>query len=425
MLSTDAAIRAASDLLGNRLGGQPHLSDPEVLGGSGAALVVRARVATNPFVHERTVIIKQLPPEALNGPDPALIREIVAYQFTNTLANESRPGPVMLAYDIDKRLLVTTDAGSADNLIDVWNTCSDDDKAKLVRSLGTSLGRMHRATAGAEDDFAILLRRMMSRAKIGRELVVARGRVLADAIGYGLTMVRELGVDVSPEVADFATDSARRLASGQHRAFTPFDLSPDNILCGKQRITYLDFEWAGFRDVTFDVACVIAGFPQYAEGSALSGDLSRKFINAWRHEVSEMWPNVLDDERLRARIVTALVGWALLSLAIVEAGGLSALIDNVLVSTRREAQEHESHARHGETSTSTTSCSPIELAWGEQIFEGRSRTHDQLVIRRDIIQTFEALAALADRGNDPRFPAVSAFANDVCSAVRNLERSGT
>ena len=79
MLSTDAVMSAASDLLGNRLGGQPHLSDPEDLGGAGSALVLRARVATNPFLHERTVIIKQLPPESLSGPDPALVREIVAY----------------------------------------------------------------------------------------------------------------------------------------------------------------------------------------------------------------------------------------------------------------------------------------------------------------------------------------------------------
>ena len=425
MLSNDAVMSAASDLLGNRLGGQPHLSDPEDLGGSGSALVLRARVATNPFLHERTVIIKQLPPESLSGPDPALVREIVAYQFTNSLANESRPGPVMLAYDLDKRLMVTTDAGSVDNLIEVWNTSSDDDKAKLVRRLGTSLGRMHRATAGAEDDFATLLRRMMSRAKAGRELVVARGRVLTDAIDYGLSMVGKLGVSVPAEVSDFAADSSRRLASGQHRAFTPFDLSPDNILCGNHRITYLDFEWAGFRDVTFDVACVIAGFPQYAEGTALNGELSRKFVDAWRHEVSGMWPNVLNDERLRARIVTALVGWSLLSLAILEAGGLTALIDKVRFTT----DSGEDNASAGGTvGTKDSEDSDLDRSIdfrGQHILHGRARTRDQLVIRRDIIQTFEALGALAERGQDPRFPAVSAFSREVCTAVRNLERSGS
>ncbi|MDU6479657.1 MAG: hypothetical protein E6534_07480, partial [Corynebacterium kroppenstedtii] len=154
-------------------------------------------------------------------------------------------------------------------------------------------------------------------------------------------------------------------------------------------------------------------------------ELSRKFVDAWRHEVSGMWPNVLNDERLRARIVTALVGWSLLSLAILEAGGLTALIDKVRFTTD-SGEDNASAGRAVGTKDSEDSDLDRSIDFrGQHILHGRARTRDQLVIRRDIIQTFEALGALAERGQDPRFPAVAAFSREVCTAVRNLERSGS
>lgn len=395
MFTPEAALVAAAELLANRFGGQPELSDPEMLAGSGDAFVVRARVAHNPFLQERSIIIKQLPPEATQGPDPALIREIVAYQFTNTLATDARPGPTLLAYDIHERLLVTTDAGSADNLVDTWTAADDQTRTGLARRLGTALGRMHRATAGGEENFETLLHRMMAKSKAGGELFAARDRVLVEAIDQGLDMVADLGVNIPDVVADFAADSARRLASGQHRSFTPFDLSPDNILVSREDVIFLDYEWAGFRDVTFDVACVIAGFPQAPEGQALTPELTDIFVTAWAGQVCDIWPNMTNTERLTARLVTAMIGWSLLSLVILRAGGFNALIDGV----------------DGEDALPDLIARPAQdLA--------------QSAAHRDVIETFGALAALTRRAEDPRFPAVEAFARDVVDKISALDRKG-
>lgn len=393
MLTVDAALSAAADLIANRFGGRPEFTEPDVLAGSGAALVVRAKVTHNPFLQERSVIIKQLPEEATAGQDPALIREIVSYQFTNTLAVDDRPGPTLLAYDLEQRLLVTTDAGSADNLADSWDSANAEQQLSLARRLGHALGRMHAATASNEQSFDTLLHRMTSKAKAGGELFAVRDRVLVDAIDGGLESVTQLGVTVPPEVQDFAADSARRLISGQHRSFTPFDLSPDNILCGKDRIIFLDYEWAGFRDVTFDVACVVAGFPQYVEGSALTTDQARAFIHAWQQEVVSTWPNVANDLRLRARVITALVGWGLLSIQLLRAGGFSALI---------------------------TDDDSAPLAF-PHLLEGRAEDNHYLAAHKDIVKTFGVLARLAEADGDERFPAVAQFARDVVAAVSRLD----
>ena len=66
----DSVVKDAETLLSARFGGTPVLSDPEVLTGQSNALVVRVRVATNPFMQERTVVVKQIP-TMTEGVDPA------------------------------------------------------------------------------------------------------------------------------------------------------------------------------------------------------------------------------------------------------------------------------------------------------------------------------------------------------------------
>ena len=73
----DSVVKDAETLLSARFGGTPVLSDPEVLTGQSNALVVRVRVATNPFMQERTVVVKQIP-TMTEGIDPAVLREVVA-----------------------------------------------------------------------------------------------------------------------------------------------------------------------------------------------------------------------------------------------------------------------------------------------------------------------------------------------------------
>ena len=154
MQSVESTVEAATHVLATRFGGTPELSDPQDLGGSGSSMVLRCRISAEPFLQERTVVIKQLPRESESagsdgngfGPDAlGMLREVVAYQYTNTLAESVRPGPVLLAYDIEQRLLVLSDAGDGTNFTDVLTLHDSKSRTGALRKLGRSLGKMHAA----------------------------------------------------------------------------------------------------------------------------------------------------------------------------------------------------------------------------------------------------------------------------------------
>lgn len=307
-------VDTAEKLLSQRYGGNQKLSEIKDLGGSGIAVVLRARVAPSPFLQQRSVVIKYMPVTDLLYDKSTLLREIVAYQFTTSLSEEVRPGPVLLAYDVDQRLIILSDSGDGDTFADLLDTHDEQLRVSILRNLGEAIGKMHADTASKEQDFQILLKRMFAKYPDVQALFGYRERLLMASMTVGLELLSRAGIQISQTVRDFAEDAGRRLMSGQHRAFTPFDLSPDNIIVS-DRTHFLDYEWAGFRDATFDVACVIAGFPQFLFSQPITDDEADVFIESWVHEVGKIWPNVNNSTRLSARIVTAMVGWALTSLS--------------------------------------------------------------------------------------------------------------
>ena len=168
-------VAAAEQLLTRRTGAPVTLVDPVDLGGSGRTVVLRVRVAENPFSLPRTLVIKQVRdnfqgatktaialPAASEGDfdvETAFLREAVSYQFANALAKDARPGAELLASDLDARLLILSDLGDA-TAISV--RLEDSDPATVTYTLmamAQAMGRMHAATVGREDDFTALLRR--------------------------------------------------------------------------------------------------------------------------------------------------------------------------------------------------------------------------------------------------------------------------
>lgn len=395
MLNHQEIVEIAEDLLAKRYGGTQHLSEVEQLNGSGTAAVLRARVANSPFLQQRSVILKYVPATGDLFDDSALVREIVSYQFTTSLTEEVRPGPVILAYDIDKRIMVLSDSGNGDTFADLLEQRTGDHRMQILRNLGQSLGSLHAATADREADFDILMSRMLSRYPSTAEMQKQRDTLLPTAIQVGLQILADSGIAIPKVVEDFARDAQRRLISGQHRAFTPFDLSPDNIIVA-ERTHFLDYEVAGFRDATFDIACVIAGFPQFVFSHPITDDEADELIDAWVQEVRGIWPNVNNEDRLHARIVTALIGWALSSVTLMHLGSIAA------VSTYLDSSD-----------------SAGELGLDEFAFL-RTQDDDELV-RRDLHETFTALQRFAARGADTRFPEVAHFAGDVVQSMIGVE----
>lgn len=315
MLDRDHVIAVAEGVLTHRYGGQQQLTDPEELSGTGTTTVLRLRVANNPFLSNRSVVVKYTP----RGSDPidraAFLREVVAYQFTTSLSEEVRPGPVLLGYDLNKSIIILSDLGDGDTLATLLTSVDEERRVRLLRNLGTSLGIMHAGTAGLETSFNILLARMVRSIEGARDVQLMREGMLEDRIREGVEIVRGAGVAVPDEVAHIAENMQARMLHGATRAFTPFDLAPDNIIFA-DRTQFLDYEWAGFRDVLFDLACVIAGFPQYLSARPVADEEAQIFIDAWTSEVAAVWPQVHDESLMHSGIISALLGWAFFSVSI-------------------------------------------------------------------------------------------------------------
>lgn len=405
--SVDDVVQLAENLLSQRFGGAQKLTDVKELGGSGSAMVLRARVAPSPFIQQRSVVLKYTPSTGQTFDRSTLMREIVAYQFTTSLSEEDRPGPVLLAHDVENKLIVITDSGDGDTFAELLEARDPDLRVAILRNLGEAIGKMHASTFDKEQDFQILLKRILTKNPGGIPIYDFRERLLVASIKIGEHILRNAGFTVNSEVSNFASNASRRLMSGQHRAFTPFDLSPDNIIVS-ERTHFLDYEWAGFRDVTFDIACVIAGFPQFPFTRPISDDEADVFIDAWVQEVSRIWPNVNNSSRRSARIITAMVGWAMSSLAMMHLGVDSKAFDELL--------DADFEVNSDNAERIAESLTPIT----QQIFANNPEglSEEIRTIREDLRETFEGMARFASRGEDPRFADIAAFANDVMSHLK-------
>lgn len=378
MLDNQEIIATAEAVLNNRYGGQQQLTDPEELSGTGATTVLRLRVANNPVFPHRSVVVKYSPESNDEVDDAAFLREVVAYQFTTSLSEDVRPGPVLLGYDIERRTLILSDVGNGETFADLLDQSDDEARVRLLRNLGTSLGKMHAGTAGAETSFNILLARMLRSIDGAREIQIQREAMLENRIEEGVDIIRQMGIDVPADVAAVAQTVQVRMLHGGSRAFTPFDLSPDNIIFA-ERAQFLDYEWAGFRDVVADIAGVIAGFPQYISARPISEHETAVFVEAWVAEVGDVWPSVLNHDTLQARITAALIGWAFFSASLLE---YVRVVEDA--AGDGEALEDEAEAR---------------------------------VIRRDVAGTFDALARYAATGTEPTYAVTAEFARRVAEQL--------
>ena len=400
MQSVESTVEAATQVLATRFGGSPELSDPQDLGGSGSSTVLRCRISADPFLQERTVVIKQLPSEsdgdaaAANasgdagefGPDAlGMLREVVAYQYTNTLAETVRPGPVLLAYDIDQRLLILSDAGDGTSFTDVLTLQDSKSRIGALRKLGRSLGKMHAATFGGAQSYSTLMSRQCQRHHISPEAIEESDINVGELIQSGVDLMISNGLTIDPVVQRYASQAAERQSKSEFLVFTPFDLAPDNVVL-------LDYEWAGFRDAAFDVGCVVAGFPQDNSTPALDEPETTEFLAAWRAEAQQIWPAISDDEVFHDWVMSALIGWAFLSLIMMYYGRLS-------------VAKHSSFV-FGEESDNQEVSRSI-----------RHMSEEQL---EDLATTVEAIERYSRRRDSQDFDAIGGFARVLLKVLSQL-----
>lgn len=411
MLAQGEIVQIAEDLLSSRFGGQQEITETDRLDGSGTATVLRARLAASPFLQQRSVILKYIPETGEQLDDAALVREVVAYQFTTSLPEDVRPGPVLLAHDVPRRILVITDSGDGDTFAELLSTTSGEDRVQILRNLGQALGRMHAGTADREEDFDILMARMLRNHPESSDINRLRDRALVYSMRAGAELLSNAGFEIPDPVLTLSQDAGRRLQTGRHRAFTPFDLSPDNIIVA-ERTHFLDYEWAGFRDVSFDIASVVAGFPQFLFSRPITDDETDVFIDAWMREVGEHWPNVTIEDEMHVRVSAALIGWLLESISLMHFGSLT----NTVLALRNsdDAPELPEGLRLPDepVGAGMNSLGNILRPATEGPF-----TEDELLVRQDLYETAEALSRFASRGKDSRLDVVGAFARDIADRV--------
>lgn len=410
-MEQDAIIAVAEDILTRRYGGAQKLIDATRLSGSGVAGVYRAKVVTNPFLQHRSVVVKHSPETGYVLDDAAFLREVVAYQFTTSLSSDVRPGPVLLGYDTAARMLILSDAGDGDTLATMLEQADDDTHVHIMRNLGTALGRMHTGTAEKEAQFNVLFTRM-TRSRTGAEKIQQlRDRLLAHRIRLGLSMLEHAGFTIPGEVAVTASNIQSRLLRGGLRAFTPFDLSPDNVIYTAGGTQFLDYEWAGFRDASFDVAFVLAGFPLYLSPRQYNEEAAQAFLDAWLREVRGTWPALNHEDTLQARITGAMIGWALSSVSVLNPVALAEVVahDDKLAA-EFETAGIDLDAEMEDTAFAGTG--DVLRAPTEGPFSPSER-----IVREDLRETFNALAAYSGTGRDTAYLVISDFAARVAERL--------
>jgi hypothetical protein len=300
-----AALAAAERLLTRRAGAGVVLADPEDLGGSDRSVVARARVARNPFSLPRTLVVKHY----LGDPDPGrpdpFHYEVASCQLFTALPADARPSPVLIAHDPQARLLVLEDLGRSSTLADKLFGPDPAAAQRCLLSWARALGRMQAATAGRENDFGALLRRLGERA--WRDPMAEDAR-LAFAGVAGL-LAQELGVLVPAAAAQEAHDTARLLGSTRFRAFSPSDTCPDNNLVTSRGVRFVDFEWGCFRDVALDAAYFRVPFPGCEASFALPDGMADSMLEAWRNEIAAVWPDLDESAVLEHRLFDAQLLW--------------------------------------------------------------------------------------------------------------------
>ncbi|WP_460867036.1 phosphotransferase family protein [Rhodococcus aerolatus] len=314
-------LDSAERLLARRTGAPVVLADPEDLGGSGRSVVLRVRVAENPFSLPRTLVVKQVRPargtDREHGPlldvgasrsaaeeRQAFLREVVSYQFATALHADRRPGAALVGYDVDSQLLVLGDLGSAPTMAEVIASHDGADLHHALMAWAQALGRLHAATAGREQDFAALLRRSDDSAWVDPLAAPAR-TALAELPAL---LGTHLGVPTPDAVLERAA-RCERLLDGGLRAFSPSDLCPGNALVTSDGVKFLDFEDGGFRDVALDAAYMLVPFPDCWCSAELSAGQAGDLVQAWRSEVVGVWPQLADDAALATRLLDAQLLW--------------------------------------------------------------------------------------------------------------------
>jgi hypothetical protein len=268
--------------------------------------VLRAQLVPGP---PSTVIVKWLrgDPRGFRTDPAQQVTEYVALQFLSDLGLHLSPR--VLAAELPASVLVLEDLAPRVPLAALLATRPHDPTlAAWLVEFAVATGCLHAATAGQDEQY---YQRRLRHGSV--DPVVERRRFftpwpdthrLADALDVALTVGAE---------GDVARAIQELTGPGPFLAFSNGDAGVNNFLLADGADGKLiDFEFAGFRHVLSDIACLYLPGPMWITVADPSTDASE---DAYRAAVSDSIPEVADDRRYGMGVSSAALTYALFRLA--------------------------------------------------------------------------------------------------------------
>ena len=276
----ESILRTAARVLGD------DLSDPVDLGGSRRSTVVRCRTATG-----GSMVVKAF----TAGPES--VRAFVSEAAGLSLG---LAGPRLLGVAEEFPLLVMEDLGEAPSLADVLLGGDPKAAGEGMLAWARGLGRLGAASVERRADLARL------RARFGTD--IDDESWIVRSVSRLPALLDEAGV---PAPAGLDRDLRRVTAvdGEEFTAFTPGDTCPDNSLLTARGLRLIDFEAACFQPVFLTAAYCRMPFSTCWCVFTLPAGVADGVEQAYRAEVSAVYPPLADDAVWRAGLSRAIAAW--------------------------------------------------------------------------------------------------------------------
>ncbi len=321
----EALVAAAEKTLSQTFGGTVRLESGEALREKYRNRVLRCRVTEAPSLGvPESVIVKASVGEAENAYDPdkdvpngtawRFYNEWAGNRFLNECLAQTPLNARLLGGDRAAGLFLLEDLGTGASLADVL--LGDDPEAAetALTSYAASLGRLHAATVGREDEWR-RIRNSIGGAEKTREPEGTRW--LRENVGRFREQAQALGVPVAAGFDEEAAVIGRTLDEpGPFLSFSPGDTCPDNHrLVPGDYLRFFDFEFAGFRHALLDAAYLRVPFPTCWCVNRVPPGLVPRLEAAYRAELIAGCPEAADDSLFYTALCHACASWTVTSLS--------------------------------------------------------------------------------------------------------------
>jgi hypothetical protein len=263
----------------------------------------------------------------------------------------------IIAADAEAGLFVTEDLGSGPSLGDLLAGTSRAQAARGLVAFATTLGQMHAATAGLENEY-YRQRRLLGpadpreyRTLLGELSVQKAARRVLDARVSGRTAPRQASSETQTILAALAEP-------GSFLALSNGDPCPYNCLVTRGIARLIDFELAGYRHTLLDAAYLHLGFQWCYQPGQLPPDVLDDAETAYRLQAGAGIPLMLDEPAYQQALTGAATAWVILS-----AGALLRQLDRSGSLPAADQGRHVATMREYIAVFGSASCYPAMSHW--------------------------------------------------------------